>query len=105
MPHALLLTSTREGRPNVVLEALASGRPVLATAAGGTAELLVDWTDRSLAETRDPGTLSRMLTALLDDPPPPAALRASVEPLSWSASLATLEGFLEEARRRAPLSP
>ena len=35
----VLLTSRREGRPNVVLEALASGRPVLATAAGGTAEL------------------------------------------------------------------
>jgi glycosyltransferase involved in cell wall biosynthesis len=38
----LVLPALFEGRPNVVLEAMAASRPVLATRAGGTAELLVD---------------------------------------------------------------
>jgi len=100
----LLLTSRREGRPNVVLEALASGRPVLATESGGTGELLGPWRERSLARTRDPEELSRMLRALLADPPAPASLRASVEPLSWGASLEALERCLERATTRDPSS-
>jgi glycosyltransferase involved in cell wall biosynthesis len=95
----LLLTSLREGRPNVVLEALACGRPVLATEAGGTRELLVGWEERLFASTRDPVELARRLDALLADPPPPAALRALVEPWSWERSLDALEAVLGEAAR------
>ena len=36
----LVCTSDREGTPNVVLEAMAHGLPVVATAAGGTTEIL-----------------------------------------------------------------
>ncbi len=93
----LLLTSAREGRPNVVLEALACGRPVLATAARGTAEILGPFAERSLVHTRDPDELARRLRALLDEPPAPAALRAAVEPLSWERSLEVLEGCLTRA--------
>ena len=102
----LLLTSRREGRPNVVLEALASGLAVLATDAGGTAELLRGAEARLLATTRDPGELGRRLAALLADPPPRAELRALVEPLSWERSLDALEACLEEAvAGRAPAVP
>ncbi|MEZ6013713.1 MAG: glycosyltransferase [Planctomycetota bacterium] len=95
---ALLLTSAREGRPNVVLEALATGTPVLATAAGGTGEVLSD--PRWLAEGRDPALLGAMLAALLAAPPSRSELCALVEPLSWGHSLATLETLLEEVARR-----
>ena len=97
----LLLTSRREGRPNVVLEALASGCPVLATEAGGTAEVLGPFAARSLATSRDPEGLGQRLAALLDDPPSPEALRASVEPLSWERSFQALEAALAEAVERA----
>jgi glycosyltransferase involved in cell wall biosynthesis len=94
---ALLLTSRREGRPNVVLEALACGRPVLATEAGGTEELLAPFGERMLCRTRDPAALAGALVALLASPPPPALLRAAVAHLSWEASLETLEGLLAAA--------
>lgn len=93
----LLLTSRREGRPNVVLEALASGRPVLATEAGGTAELLEDAHPGMLARTREPGALAERLAALLAGVHDPEALARSVAPLSWDRSLAALEGALEDA--------
>lgn len=93
----LLLTSRREGRPNVVLEALASGRAVLATDAGGTRELVEPWAGRMLAPDRDPRTMGGMLRGLLEDPPAPEELRASVEHLSWERSFEALEELLGEA--------
>jgi len=89
----LLLTSTREGRPNAVLEALASGRPVLATDAGGTGEVLAA-APAMLAATRDPAELGARLAALLAAPPPPEACVALVRELSWEKSLDALEACL-----------
>jgi len=94
----LLLTSRREGRPNVVLEAFASGRPVLVTEAGGTAELVDD--ERMLARTRDEGTLGTLLGALLESPPAEQELVARVRELSWDASAVALESCLAEACQR-----
>lgn len=94
----LLLTSRREGRPNVVLEALASGRPVLATDAGGTGEVLGPLASEMLARTRDPAVLARRLAALLEARFEPAELARAVAHLTWEASLTALEGCLEAAR-------
>lgn len=93
----LLLTSVREGRPNVVLEALAAGRAVLATDTGGTAELLGPWKERSLAPPGNVEELARKLRALLGDPPAPAELRSSVERYSWKRCGEALEEALTEA--------
>ena len=94
----LLLTSSREGRPNVVLEALASGRPVLATAAGGTAEVL-EGLPGMLATDRDPEALGALLNGLLTAEWEPDRLAAHVAPLSWEASAEALEELLEDLRR------
>jgi glycosyltransferase involved in cell wall biosynthesis len=93
----LLLTSRREGRPNVVLEALASGRAVLATDAGGTGELLESWTESMLVRTREPAALAERLGRLLAASPAPARLVESVRHLTWEASLAALEACLGAA--------
>ncbi|MBM3976347.1 MAG: glycosyltransferase [Planctomycetes bacterium] len=94
---ALLLCSSREGRPNVVLEALACGRPVLATNAGGTAELLGTLPE-CLVATREPAELGRRLAALLAAPPAPERCVAAVEHLSWDACAEALERCIEAAR-------
>lgn len=48
------LTSHSEGCPNVVTEALACGRPVVATAVGGVPDLVRDGENGFLIEERDP---------------------------------------------------
>ena len=97
---ALLLTSHREGRPNVVLEALASGTPVLATQAGGTGELLAELPG-ALVTSRDPADIGRALAELLASPPSAASLRESVVGLTWEACLDRLEEHLDEVIRTA----
>jgi len=94
---ALLLTSRREGRPNVVLEALASGRTVLATDAGGTAEALGELAPALLARTRDPELLAARLGELLAAPPAADELTRAVAHLTWEAACVALERCLAAA--------
>ncbi len=95
----MLLTSRREGRPNVVLEALSSGCPVCATDAGGTSELL-DSLEGMLvpaAEGRDAPVVGQVLGRLLERERRSEASRAAVEALSWESSLDALEGCIGRA--------
>lgn len=71
---AFLLTSAREGTPNVVLEAQAAGLPVIATAAGGTEEALREG-PVALADPT-PAALAEAVAALFADPDRLAAARA-----------------------------
>jgi glycosyltransferase involved in cell wall biosynthesis len=92
----LLLCSMREGRPNVVLEALSCGTPVLATDAGGTAELLAGL-DGMLARTRDPAQLAALAAQLLERPRDAQRLSQHVRGLSWDKSFEALERVLAAA--------
>ncbi|MFT4709112.1 MAG: teichuronic acid biosynthesis glycosyltransferase TuaC [Planctomycetota bacterium] len=90
---SLLLCSSREGRPNVVLEALSSGLPVVATAAGGTGELL-EAGPFDVVPSRDAGRIAKVLQQTLDAPPSRQIVAESIAGLSWQASLDTLEAVL-----------
>jgi glycosyltransferase involved in cell wall biosynthesis len=59
------LPSYMEGCPNVILEALASGRPVVATNVGGIPEILSEECGR-LVPPRDAGALAQALASVLD---------------------------------------
>lgn len=59
------LPSYMEGCPNVVLEALACGRPVVATNVGGIPEIMSETCGR-LVPRRDPAALAQALAAVLD---------------------------------------
>jgi glycosyltransferase involved in cell wall biosynthesis len=59
--------SDREGLPNALLEAGAAGRPMVATAAGGTAEIVVDGTTGLLVPIGDREALTAALRRLVVD--------------------------------------
>lgn len=59
------LASAKEGRPNVVLEALATGIPVVATRVWGTPELLADARYGILVDSPEPEALAPALAAAL----------------------------------------
>ncbi|WP_298324435.1 glycosyltransferase family 4 protein [Haloactinopolyspora sp.] len=61
-----VLTSVWEGRPLVIQEAMQTGLPVVATAAGGVPELVGD--GALVVPVGDAAAVARHVTALLDDP-------------------------------------
>ncbi len=63
-----ILPSRTEGISNTILEAMASGLPVLATAVGGNPELVVDGETGRLVPRDDPEVMADTLAGLLADP-------------------------------------
>lgn len=80
---AMVLASSREGMPNVVLEAMACGTPVVATAVGGIPELITDPVAGELMRERGPEALARAWSTLQARKPDRAATRAFAERLGW----------------------
>ena len=66
-----------EGTPLTAFEALAAGRPIVATDADGLADILHDGRDAVIVPKRDAGALARAIVALLRDPDRRAGLAAA----------------------------
>ena len=64
----LVLPSDYEGLPNVVLEAMNMSKPVVATSAPGTTEVVADSVTGLLVPRRSPTDLARAIRSLVDDP-------------------------------------
>ena len=63
-----LLPSDRDGIPNVLVEAMAAGAPVVATAVSGIPELVEHEVNGLLVEPDDPHALADALLRLHEDP-------------------------------------
>lgn len=63
-----VLPSLREGISNTALEAMASGRPVIATRVGGNPEIVPDGTAGFLVPAQDPKALAHALLRYIDNP-------------------------------------
>ena len=65
---AFVLPSWIEGMPVTILEAMAAGKPVVATPVGGVPELVVDGETGILVPPRDPDQLAKAIIDLLHNP-------------------------------------
>jgi len=87
-----VLPSLTEGMSNAVMEAMAAGRPVVATAVGGTPELLANGRG-VLVPPADPTALADALERVLRDPEEGA--RLSVAAREWSRANLHAETMVE----------
>jgi glycosyltransferase involved in cell wall biosynthesis len=67
MADLVVLPSHTEGSPNVLLEAMAAGVPIVATDVGGVPEIVEDEKQALLVEKRNPVALARAIERLLDN--------------------------------------
>jgi glycosyltransferase involved in cell wall biosynthesis len=81
----MVLPSWSEGSPNVLLEAMAAGLPIVATAVGGVPEIAAGSNSALLVQKQDPAGLAQAIARVLDD----EALRKRLS----AAARATAAGY------------
>jgi teichuronic acid biosynthesis glycosyltransferase TuaC len=94
------LPSWNEGTPNVLLEAFASGRRVVATRVGGIPDVVDSPDLGTLVDAKDVPALADALAQAAGQGGDPEVLRAAA-PYGWPESAARLLGVLSDAAREA----
>ena len=98
---ALALCSAYEGLSHVLLEAMAAGRPILATAVGGNLELIRDGENGLLVPYGDRKALADALVRVASEPELAERLgcqaRADAEGRAWPRLVEATLGVFEEA--------
>ncbi|TCP91963.1 glycosyltransferase involved in cell wall biosynthesis [Sphingomonas sp. PP-CE-1A-559] len=83
------LASESEGLANAWVESLACGTPIVITDAGGALDVVTS-PKAGRVTIGDPLAFAAAIGALLADPPPPQATRATVASFTWEANTAAL---------------
>ena len=93
----LAMVSRVEPLGIAALEALAGGRAVVVTRAGGAREVVPDPEAGRVVDPADPGAIAAALLAVLDDPPSPDACRRAAEPHSLERQAERVAAILRDA--------
>jgi glycosyltransferase involved in cell wall biosynthesis len=98
-------SSVYEGLGKVMIEAAASGLPVISTRTAGASEIVVEGQTGLLCEPENPADMAAQIVALLDDPQRAAALGAAgrVYVLEKFDHAANLDAVIDTWRRTAAL--
>jgi len=98
---AMILASSREGLPGVVLESLACDTPVIATDVGGIGEVQATPEVGILLTERTPTTIAAGVRQLFARYPEPGTVRAYAQRFDWSATSAGACALLRQITRGA----
>jgi glycosyltransferase involved in cell wall biosynthesis len=102
---ALVLASSREGWANVLLESMACGTPVVATAIDGTPEVVREPAAGVLIPEREAASIAESVGRLFGTYPDRAETRRYAEQFSWDETSAGQVALFERVLADSPPHP